>query len=240
MNNSIVKNLVAIVLWSLFSSLFSLTTFAGSTEGFPFHLPKGAGTFRLGIVKGNESRWMDECSLRRKGELFTIKNALLAKGEITLIICPLADTDGFIVEVQGKNLPTDMQLCWAFGGCNDTFGKIRNTSIPPEACRDNVFSDEGQAVTMYYGKVMGLRVIQGVTPPNQGMILADARHQESPLALYQSGKQTDVPVLTALCPWKNGEKLYFCFYKQNGKADYNYFMLPELFARSLKKVASVP
>lgn len=229
---------IRITLWSLFGCLFSLSAFGGTAEGFPFHLPKGAGTFRLGIVKGNESCWMDECKIDRKGEVFTVKNALLEKGEIILTVCPLADTDGFIVEVQSKNLPDDIQLCWAFGGCDDTFGEVRNASIPTEACRDNVFSDEGQAVTVYYGKVMGLRVIQGITPPNQGMRLADAHHQESPLALYQSGKQTDAPVLTALCPWKNGEKLYFCFYKQNGKADYNYFMLPELFAQSVKRVAS--
>lgn len=220
----------------LLGLIAALSCFAKEKTAFPFHLVKGAGTFRLGMVSGSESRWLDECTVRVKGQTYIVKDALLGKGEVVLNICPLVDTDGFIVEVSGANLPEQLQLCWAFGGCDETFEVPKtNASILPETCRDNVFSDEGQAVTVYYGKVMGLKVIQGVTPPNEGMRLSDAHHQASPLALYASGKKTDAPVLTALCPWKSGEKLYFCFYAQNEKADYNYFMLPKVFIQSAGK-----
>lgn len=30
-------------------------------------------------------------------------------------------------------------------------------------------------------------------------------------------------------------RLYFCFYEQNEKADYNYYMLPDIFAKIDKK-----
>lgn len=58
--------------------------------------------------------------------------------------------------------------------------------------------------------------------------------------LYESGKRTDRPVLAGRCSLSpassrnEGSKpfrLYFCFYEQNEKADYNYYMLPDIFAK---------
>ena len=132
----------------------------------PFRLSKGAGTFRLGIVAGDESRWLDECSLKKTGDrIYIIKDALLEKGEVRLVICPLADTKGFVMEVSGSRLPQNISLCWAFGACNEdeTLSREGNV-ISPGACRDNVFSDEENAVTVYYGKSMGLRVTSGIMP----------------------------------------------------------------------------
>lgn len=86
----------------------------------PFCLSKGAGTFRLGIVVGDESRWLDECNLKKTGDrIYIIKDALLEKGEVRLVICPLADTKGFVMEVSGSRLPQNISLCWAFGACNE-------------------------------------------------------------------------------------------------------------------------
>lgn len=120
----------------------------------PFRLSKGAGTFRLGIVAGDESRWLDECSLKKTGDrIYIIKDALLEKGEVRLVICPLADTKGFVMEVSGSRLPQNISLCWAFGACNEdeTLSREGNV-ISPGACRDNVFSDEENAVTVYMAK----------------------------------------------------------------------------------------
>ena len=66
----------------------------------------------------------------------------------------------------------------------------------------------------------------------------------TPLMLYESGKRTDRPVLAGRCSLSpassrnEGSKpfrLYFCFYEQNEKADYNYYMLPDIFAKIDKK-----
>ena len=99
----------------------------------PFCLSKGAGTFRLGIVAGDESRWLDECNLKKTGDrIYTIKDALLGKGEVRLVICPLADTKGFVMEVSGSRLPENISLCWAFGACNEdeTLSKEGNIIFP--------------------------------------------------------------------------------------------------------------
>ena len=203
----------------------------------PFRLADGAGTFRLGIVVGNESRWLDECEQKRTGDrTYMIKDTLLGKGEVKLMICFLTETKGLLVEVSGSRLPENLSLCWAFGACNEdksVWGKDASNS--PQACKDNVFSDELNAFTVYYGESMALRVTQGITPLGSELRLSDAHRQASPLQLYHSGKKTDAPVVSSLYSWDTKEKCYFCFYKQNVKADYNYFMLPELFEKENKK-----
>ena len=203
----------------------------------PFRLPNGAGTFRLGIVVGDESRWLDECELEKTGDrTYMIKDTLLGKGKIRLATCLLTDTKGLLVEVSGSRLPENLSLCWAFGACNEDetlFGQ--GAAISPQACKDNVFSEELNAFTVYYGASMALRGIQGIAPIGSELRLSDAHQQASPLQLYHSGKKTDAPVISSLYSWDAKEKCYFCFYKQNAKADYNYFMLPELFERESKK-----
>lgn len=229
------------IQWNDSQRLLSLLLFAwlsiaaGSAQALPFTLPQGAGTFRLGVVCGDESRWLDQCRIKEKGQTYTIKDKLWKEGEVKLTLCPLTDSKGFIMEISGEKLPEDARLCWTFGGCDNTYiPTAADNRIPIAACHDNVFSVEGNAVTVYYGEVMRLRTIHAVTPVGSCIRLSDARQQESPLLLYHSGKKTDAPVISALCPWKPQEKLYFCFYKQNAKADYNYFMLPALFEKEFK------
>ncbi|MDT4882711.1 hypothetical protein FQZ97_1186900 [compost metagenome] len=60
--------------------------------------------------------------------------------------------------------------------------------------------------------------------------LSDASRKDTPLAFFESGKKTEAPALAAVLPLKNGQKEYICIYRQNAAADYNYFMLPEVFA----------
>ncbi len=209
-----------------------LPVFSNKAQTLPFRLSEGAGTFRLGVVCGNESRWLDQCSVRNKGQAYTIKDELWKEGEIKLIVCPLADSNGFVMEISGERLPEGLKLCWAFGACDgkdDTV--VTDNHIPPASCFHNVFSIEGNAFTTYYGESMRLKTVQGISPTGSDIRLSDGHRQASPLALFNSGKKTDTPVISALCPWEPQEKLYFCFYQQ---ADYNYFMLPGLFEKEHK------
>lgn len=203
----------------------------------PLHLPQGAGTFRLGVVRGDESRWLDAADLRFDGQVYVFRQVGQESGEIRLTCCRLTDTEGVIIEMEGRNLPDDLDVCWAFGGCHGD-ELIPEASVQPvilpAACHDNVFSVEGTAFTVYYGAVMRLRVVQGIMPPGSEIRLSDAHQQDSPLRLFRSGKRTDAPVISALFHWGKAEKRYFCLYKQNAKADYNYFMLPDLFKKEYK------
>lgn len=211
------------LIMALSLSLFMLDAEA---QTFPFHLAKGAGSFRLGVVCGEESRWLDECSVKQDGANYQIKDKLWKGGVVKLTICPLKQGHGFVMEVTGERMPADVQLCWAFGACDGVERTPADNLIPTASCFHNVHSIEGNAFTTYYGASMRLRVTQGVAPLKSELRLADGYQQSSPLKLYHSGKKTDAPVIAALTPWLAGEKCYFSIYQ---RADLNYYMLPKVF-----------
>ena len=80
-----------------------------------------AGTFRLGISKGNESHWLKPKE-KIQGVSFQWK--------------ALPDSRGFILEVEVASAPEADALFWSFGDCQP------DSDI-------NVFSVEGQAFTCY-------------------------------------------------------------------------------------------
>jgi hypothetical protein len=94
---------------------------------------------------------------------------------------------------------------------------------------------EGSAFTLYYGESMKLKVVQGVTPPTSDIRLSDAKKQTTPLEFCSSGKKTDAPALSGVFSLQPNEKYYFCFYLQNKDADYNYYMLPDLFTKEYQQ-----
>jgi hypothetical protein len=199
----------------VYSFIFALMmAVCGAAQSLPTQMKDGAGQLRIGIANGNESRWISKKS----------------DSDVTLTIRQLKSTDGFIVKVERRksgNAP--MQLFWAFGGCSDKPGSYTADAFAAEDCRDNVFSVEGNAFVTYYGESMKLRVTSGVTPIGSVVRLCDGNAQASPLALYNSGKRTDAPVICGACDWLTDDPLYICIYKQNAAADYNYYMLPGVF-----------
>lgn len=203
---------------------------------FTFQYPELAGTLRLGLVNGEKSVWLQDCkNVKVKQDkpvtTYTVKDPWGGKGELTVRVRPLNDTKGSVMEVEATGLPGGYALAWGFGGCLGA--KVpedhKGTLLHPDYCKDNVFSVEGTAFAVYYGNSRALRIFQAVTPPASDIRLSDARQQETPLAFHRSGKKTDAPALAATCPLANGEKVYFCFYRHAPKADYNYFMMPELY-----------
>lgn len=207
---------------------------------FSFHLPQMAGNFRIGLINKEESKWGSELqkvsTRREKGKItYTLTDRLLGKGSVVVRAARLTDSDGIVLEVEPRDIPEGVRLAWSFGGC---YGKVlenpAGSRMEPRYCKYNVFSVEWTAFTVYYGESMKLKTIQGVTPVESDIRLSDAHQQQTPLALYESGKKTDAPALSAACPLRNGEKLYFCLYTQNAKADYNYYLLPDLFRREFE------
>lgn len=208
---------------------------------FSFLLPEIAGNLKFGIVKDEKSKWLGELKTINKQQqdnrvTYTLSDPILNTGSLTVEAVSLSNTDGIIVEVSAENIPEGMQLFWSYGG---SYGKILTgedtKALNPLYCRNNVFSVEWTAFTVYYGESMKLKVIQGVMPVTSEIRLSDSHTQASPLAFFESGKKTDSPALASMLPLKNNSKEYFCIYKQNDRADYNHYMLPALFKEEKKK-----
>ncbi|MCW3786878.1 DUF4450 domain-containing protein [Plebeiibacterium sediminum] len=197
--------------------------------------PELGGTLRLGVANGNSSKWFaDFKTIKEKAQeyevIFTLKDEILGKGEIKCHIKALKDSKGAVIKLTSKNTPEDIKLIWTYGGAsNDTKAEKWNSVLEPEDCYKNVFSIEGNSFTLYYGTSRKLRVLEALVPPGEEPKLADAKQQESPLQLLNSGKKTDAQVVASESQLIDDVDLYFCFYFLNPKADYNYFMLPKLF-----------
>jgi hypothetical protein len=217
-----------------------ISILAAEFPDFIFHLPEMAGNLKFGIVKDGESKWIKDAEqiksdLKNHVLTYRIADPLLNKGEITFKAISLKNTNGILIEVSANRLPENVHLFYTFGGA---YGKVLSDDKPyallPRYCKDNVFNVERTSFTLYYGESGNLKVLQGILPLTAEIRISDANRQTSPLALHNSGKKTDAPVLSAIIPLENNKKEYFCIYRQNAKADYNYFMLPELFEKESK------
>jgi hypothetical protein len=204
---------------------------------FAFLLPEMAGNLKFGVVQGKNSKWLGDFEVRnvkQSGRQLTyrLSDPILKGGGITVDAVALNSSDGVIIEVSAKKIPDDISLFWSYGGaCGKILEKTDNGSLKPAYCKDNVFSVEWTAFTLYYGQSMALKTINAVMPVSSEIRLSDAYIQQSPLSFFESGKKTGAPVLAATLPLINGQREYFCVYRQNEKADYNHYMLPALFLK---------
>lgn len=204
---------------------------------FGFFMPETGGYLLTGLMVGEQSLWLREAkSLQSKvlnrGWEVVVKDPILGTGELRVQVQPLTDCNGMILKVVGSSLPPAMKFIWAYGGGScDTLPAAKAAFLQPEQCRDNVFSREINAFTMYYGTSARLKVVMGVMPLQTTTRLSDARQLTSPSAFWNSGKKTDAPALAGSNELLSGEAYYYCIYRQNQQADYNYYMLADLFKK---------
>jgi hypothetical protein len=206
---------------------------------FGFFMPETGGYFLSGIMTGGKGLWLKDADKvkidkKDKGWTVSVSDKMLGKGQMLLHVLPLSACNGMIIEVSGKNLPEDLKFVWSYGGCSALdLDAEKKEFLKPEQCLNNVFSREINSFTVYFGPNNKLKVMMGVAPLDTETRLSDANKMSDPLQLWESGKKTDAPVMTAANAIKSGEKYYYCIYRQNQDADYNYYMLPELFKKEL-------
>ena len=210
---------------------------AQSGTDFGFFMPETGGYLKAGLILGEKSLWLNsakslQSKVMNRGWEILVSDPILGTGELQVRVQPLTDCNGLVLQVTGKNLPEGLRFVWAYGGgACDTLALSKTQFLLPEQCRDNVFSREINAFTMYYGSTAKLKVMMGVSPLETELRLADARQMSSPLVYWNSGKKTDAPALAGSNGLASGETYYYCIYRQNQLADYNYYLLPALFAK---------
>jgi len=208
----------------------------GGTD-FGFFSPETGGYLKTGLILGDKSLWLKDAksfqsSVCNRGWELLVKDPILGTGELRIQVQPLTDCNGLVLQVQGKNLPEGFKFLWAFGGGTaDSLPMEKVAFLQPTYCRDNVFSREINAFTMYYGTTAKLKVMMGVMPLQTVTKISDAHQMTSPLAYWNAGKKTDAPSLAGSNALESGETYYYCIYRQNKLADYNYYMLPALFQK---------
>ncbi|WP_243347855.1 DUF4450 domain-containing protein [Parabacteroides sp. FAFU027] len=213
---------------------------AGKVPQFSFLFPEMAGTLRLGIISGNESRWPEQLksntfSNKNGFLIYEYKDVLLGKGTLRVKSVPTTVSDGLVLEVSAENAPEGLQLFWACGAASGKTIAANEAGLKPEYCKDNVFVVERNDVTIFYGESMKLKTINLLFPVETESILSDAHQQTSPLAFFKSGKKTDAPALTGKFSLVPNKKYYICIYRQTKEADYNYSHLEGVFNKAIQK-----
>ena len=207
-----------------------------------FYFPEMGGNLKFGIIGAEVSRWLsgfNEIKVQqpdKRSLIYTLSDPLLGNGKLVITVISLSQSDGVVIEVNPVDIPQGLNLFWSYGGAyGKVLGENEHGRLKPIYCRNNIFSVEHTAFTLYHGESMRLRTVNAVMPVTSEIRLSDAHVQKSPQAFFESGKKTASPALAASLPLINGQKEYFCVYKQNEKADYNHFMLPDLFKEESQK-----
>jgi hypothetical protein len=189
---------------------------AGDLPEFALYLPGMGGNLKLGLVKGQESKWLIkaaniEARYRAGSMLYTITDPMLGSGKIDIQVLASATTENLILKVDIKNAP-GIQILWAYGGVTGKkFSRDGDIGADPESsfylqpdyCINNTYEIKDHAFELTYegkaGKdgVFPKNIISGLFPASANVKQADAEQQNSPLSLFNS-TATNKPVICGL------------------------------------------
>lgn len=177
----------------------------GDLPEFALYMPGMGGNFKLGIKKGNTSKWITEATkIDTRYTLgimyYKIQDPILGNGELLLEVIALKNTEGFALKVTGNNIPKDISLIWAFGGASGKkFSRDGDIGADPESvfymqpnyCINNKYTVQKESFLLEYGseinkqKTGNNKSLIGFYPKSE-IHLSNANKQNSPLELYQS------------------------------------------------------
>jgi hypothetical protein len=177
----------------------------GDLPEFALYLPGMGGNFKLGIQKGDKSKWITEAqTIDTRYSLgimyYKIQDPILGNGELLLEVIALKNTEGFGLKITGNNIPKDISLIWAFGGASGKkFSRDGDIGADPESvfymqpnyCIDNKYTLQKESFLLEYGSAINKqktgnnKSLIGFYPKSE-IHLANANKQNSPLELYNS------------------------------------------------------
>jgi len=173
---------------SLYGGNTAFRVDGGDKPEFILYLPGRGGNLRLGVKTSSTQIWLKDASQivtrYRPGELiYTVRDkAFGAGGVVTVEVLAYADTEGLIVRVQAKNIPSGAELIWAYGGVNGQRGSrdgdIGTERVPisqyfqfqPTFADDNAFTLGAEGFTLKSSHA----TIVGVAPSGAREHVADA------------------------------------------------------------------
>ena len=178
---------------------------AGDLPEFALYLPGMGGNFKIGIQKGDKSKWITKAkTIDTRYTLgimyYKIQDPILGNGELLLEVIALKNSEGFGLKVTGNNVPKDISLIWAFGGASGKkFSRDGDIGADPESvfymqpnyCIDNKYTVQKESFLLEYGSAINKqktgnnKSLIGFYPKSE-IHLANANKQNSPLELYNS------------------------------------------------------
>jgi len=142
---------------------------AGDLPEFALYLPGMGGTLRLGLIQADSSKWLIqtkniEARYQAGSMSYKITDPMLGVGQINVMVLALSDGDGMILKLSGINLPSNLNLFWAFGGATGKkFSRDGDLGADPESsfdlnpdyCVDNEFESLPNNFNLFFGSDFG-------------------------------------------------------------------------------------
>jgi hypothetical protein len=214
---------------------------AGDLPEFALYLPGMGGAFRLGLQRGDSSKWLINArsikAIYRPGSmLYEIRDPMLEEGVLLITVLPMADDEGMLVRTSYRDIPKNIKLCIAYGGVTGKkFSRDGDIGADPESlfylqpeyCKGNSIQLAANRFKLTYA---GEKGIEGIFPSGTALHIADAARQTTPAAFIQSeGKE-----LPAVAGWINisNEQVHYFAVGKTSAAVTALTDLPKAFAKA--------
>lgn len=252
-NSFVLKNGTRKFNRALYGSNTGFRVETGDLPEFAMYMPGMGGNFKLGIVNGNESKWITEASkIDTRYVLgtmqYVIEDALLGNGKLFVDVVALKEKEGFIVKVYGKNIAKNINLIWAFGGATGKkFSRDGDIGADPESvfylqpnyCINNKYTIHKQSFLLEYGsetnkqKTGNNRSLVGFFPASETS-LANANQQKTPLELFTSKAET-LPIISGKIKSISEKANYWLLATEDLKIDVSQKGLAQLYDQSVQQ-----
>ncbi|WP_315817770.1 DUF4450 domain-containing protein [Paraflavitalea speifideaquila] len=215
---------------------------AGDLPEWALYLPGMGGNCKLGIIAGNNSKWLTEArsikAIYRPGSmLYEIRDPLLGAGMLQVSVLATYNHEAMLLQVIPKGITTPVQLLGAFGGVTGKkFSRDGDIGADPESsfylqppyCINNVYELNANTFILHYGEA-GAKKLEGIFPAGTQLHTASPGKQQSPLLLDQSAAG-DTSLVCGKVLLKKTDTTYF-FIRQPGaeSPSITYNDLPALF-----------
>lgn len=252
-NSFVLKNGTRKFNRALYGSNTGFRVETGDLPEFAMYMPGMGGNFKLGIVNGNESRWITETAkIDTRYVLgtmhYTIEDPILGNGKLFVDVVALKESEGFIVKVYGKNVSKNTSLIWAFGGATGKkFSRDGDIGADPESvfylqpdyCINNKYTIKKQSFLLEYGsesnkqKTGNNKNLTGFFPESVTR-LANAKMQNKPLELYTSNTES-LSLITGKIKTISEKGDYWLFLAEDSKTNYNQKSITQLYEKSVQQ-----
>jgi len=217
---------------------------AGDLPEFALFMPGIGGDFKLGIISANKSKWCNDFSYiqsryRPGSMIYHLKDKLLGKAQMDLQLLAMNDAEGVLLRITISGVGSPLKLVWAFGGASGLHPS-RNGDIgadpesvfylTPEHCHNNIFTVNGGSFDLEFPDKNKVVSLQGMTPMDSKLQIADANYQQSPASLLQSSFNKKAPVLAGQKDLKTNNTLYFAIRRKDSSSGFSVSQLPAAFA----------
>lgn len=187
---------------------------AGDLPEFSLYLPGHGGNLRVGISTGAGAKWLfeaeDIAARYLAGQmLYSIRDPLLAGGNIELHLATEAHGAGLHLVVTAHNTPADTLLTWAFGGVSGRKGRrggdigcelepiSRFFQLQPSNCTKNSYNLRAASAELK----SDVATLQLTFPPGSRLHVAEAaRWNDGWAALAQASEDAPQPILVGSVP----------------------------------------